>query len=90
MTCRYFCVQTKIDLCSGGETCPGAVDMCNLAQMLAHVHDAEIEIGEGPEPPLRDQHIRKTADVNSAEHRRINIDHRLRTRERPAPLHRDQ
>jgi hypothetical protein len=23
MTCRYFCVQTKIDLCSGGETCPG-------------------------------------------------------------------
>ena len=30
--------------------------MRNLAQMLAHVHDAEIEIGEGPEPPLRDQH----------------------------------
>ena len=39
-----------------------AVDMRNLAQMLAHVHDAEIEIGEGPEPALRDQHIRKPAD----------------------------
>jgi hypothetical protein len=33
--------------------------------MLAHVHDAEIEIGEGPEPALRDQHIRKPADRRS-------------------------
>jgi hypothetical protein len=34
--------------------CPGRgewFDMRDLAQMLAHVHDAEIEIGEGPEPP---------------------------------------
>jgi hypothetical protein len=32
--------------------------MRDLAQMLAHVHDAEIEISEGPEPPphpARDQ-----------------------------------
>jgi hypothetical protein len=37
--------------------CPsfGALlDMGDLAQMLAHVHDAEIEIGEGPEPPARE------------------------------------
>jgi len=26
--------------------------MCDLAQVLAHVHDAEIEIGDGPEPPV--------------------------------------
>ena len=29
-------------------------DTRDLAQMLAHVHDAEIEIGEGPEPPPRE------------------------------------
>jgi hypothetical protein len=27
--------------------------MRDLAQILAHVHDAEIEIGEGLEPPAR-------------------------------------
>jgi hypothetical protein len=26
-------------------------DMRNLGQVLAHVHDADIEIGEGPMPP---------------------------------------
>ena len=34
--------------------CPGGgewFDMRDLGQMLAHVHDADIEIGEGPEPP---------------------------------------
>ncbi len=33
--------------------CPGCgqwFDMRDLRQMLAHVHDAEIEIGEGPAP----------------------------------------
>jgi len=29
------------------------LDMRDLAQVRAHVHDAEIEIGEGPEPPAR-------------------------------------
>jgi hypothetical protein len=28
--------------------------MRDLAQMLVHVHDAEIEIGEDPEPPAQD------------------------------------
>jgi hypothetical protein len=28
-------------------------DMRDLAQLLAHIHDAEIEIGEGPKPPAR-------------------------------------
>jgi hypothetical protein len=28
-------------------------DMRDLTQVLAHVHDAEIEISEGPEPPPR-------------------------------------
>jgi hypothetical protein len=31
--------------------CGGWFDMRDLAQMLAHIHDAEIEIIEGPEPP---------------------------------------
>jgi uncharacterized C2H2 Zn-finger protein len=34
--------------------CPGCgqwFDMRDLAQTLAHVHDAEIEISEGSEPP---------------------------------------
>jgi CRISPR/Cas system type I-B associated protein Csh2 (Cas7 group RAMP superfamily) len=33
--------------------CPGCrewFDMRDLGQVLAHVHDAEIEISEGPEP----------------------------------------
>jgi CRISPR/Cas system type I-B associated protein Csh2 (Cas7 group RAMP superfamily) len=34
--------------------CPGCgewFDMRDLGQVLAYVHNAEIEIGEGPEPP---------------------------------------
>jgi hypothetical protein len=27
------------------------IDMRDLAQVLVHVHDAEIKIGESPEPP---------------------------------------
>jgi hypothetical protein len=37
--------------------CPGCgqrFDIRDLGQMLAHVHDAEIEISEGPEPPARE------------------------------------
>jgi uncharacterized C2H2 Zn-finger protein len=36
--------------------CPGCgerFDMRDLGQILVHVHDAEIEISEGPEPPPR-------------------------------------
>jgi hypothetical protein len=34
--------------------CPGCgewFDMRDLGQLLAHIHDQEIEIGEGPDPP---------------------------------------
>jgi hypothetical protein len=34
--------------------CGVLLDMRDLTQVLAHVHDAEIEIGEGPEPPARE------------------------------------
>ncbi len=33
--------------------------MRDLAQMLAHIHDAEIEISEGAEPPARDARSKK-------------------------------
>jgi hypothetical protein len=33
--------------------CGALLDMRDLTQVLAYVHDAEIEIGEGPEPPAR-------------------------------------
>ena len=31
--------------------CGALFDMRDLAQMLAHVHDAAMEVGEGPETP---------------------------------------
>jgi hypothetical protein len=31
--------------------CATCAHMRDLGQIMAHVHDAEIEIGEGPEPP---------------------------------------
>jgi hypothetical protein len=34
--------------------CGALIDMRDLSQLLAHVHDAEIEIGEGSEPPRRE------------------------------------
>ena len=34
--------------------CGALNDMRDLSQLLAHVHDAEIEIGEGPEPARRE------------------------------------
>jgi len=33
------------------------LDMRDLAQVLAHVHNAELEIGEGPEPPYHEGRI---------------------------------
>jgi hypothetical protein len=32
-------------------------DMRDLGQVLVHVHDADIEIGEGPEPPRREARL---------------------------------
>ena len=34
--------------------CGALIDMRDLSQLLAYVHDAEIEIGEGPEPVRRE------------------------------------
>ena len=31
--------------------CWALLDMRDLAQMLAHVHDAAMEVGKGPETP---------------------------------------
>ncbi len=33
--------------------CGALIDMRDLGQVLAHVHDAEIEVGEEPEPPVQ-------------------------------------
>jgi uncharacterized C2H2 Zn-finger protein len=37
--------------------CPGCgrwLDMRDVLQIVEHIHDAEIEICEGPEPPARE------------------------------------
>ncbi|SHG50290.1 hypothetical protein [Bradyrhizobium erythrophlei] len=39
--------------------CPGCgewFDMRDLSQVLAHIHDAEVEIGMGQRPPERREH----------------------------------
>jgi hypothetical protein len=55
--------NTGIDVDGVAETeadhfmkCPGCgewFDMGDLGQVMAHIHDAEIEIGEGPLPSLQ-------------------------------------
>ena len=55
--------KTGIDVDGVAETeadhfmkCPGCgewFDMSDLGQVMAHIHDAEIEIGEGPLPSLQ-------------------------------------
>jgi hypothetical protein len=42
--------ETKIDYFGNCPVCGALVDMRDLGQVLAHVHDAEIEIFEGPIP----------------------------------------
>jgi hypothetical protein len=46
--------ETEADHFGNCPICGALLDMRDLIQVLAHVHDAEIEIGEGPEPPARD------------------------------------
>ena len=46
--------ETEADHFGNCPACGAFIDMRDLGQVLAHVHDAEIEMGEGPEPPLRD------------------------------------
>jgi hypothetical protein len=43
--------ETEADHFGNCPVCGAYLDMRDLAQMLAHVHDAEIEIGECSEPP---------------------------------------
>ena len=42
--------ETEADHFGNCPICGALLDMRDLTQVLAHVHDAEIEIGEGPEP----------------------------------------
>jgi hypothetical protein len=46
--------QTEADHFGSCPVCGAYLDMRDLDQVLAHVHDAEIEIGEGPESPARE------------------------------------
>lgn len=46
--------ETEPDHFGNCPVCGALVDMRDLGQMLAHVHDAEIEIVEGSELPARD------------------------------------
>jgi len=50
--------------------CGALIDMRDLGQILAHVHDAEIEIGEGPEPPAKKEMLLPIAG-KSARRRRL-------------------
>ena len=45
--------KNEIDHLGNCPVCGALIDMRDLAQVLAHVHGAEIEIGEGDEPPCR-------------------------------------
>jgi hypothetical protein len=40
--------QTEVDHFGNCPVCGALIDMRDLGQVLAHVHDAEIEICEGP------------------------------------------
>src|SRR6202011_2556176 len=42
--------STEVDHFDNCPVCRAYIDMRDLDQVFAHVHDAEIEIGEGPEP----------------------------------------
>jgi hypothetical protein len=49
-----FTAETEADHFGNCPVRGAYIDMRDLAQVLAHVHDAEIEIGDGPEPPPRE------------------------------------
>ena len=46
--------NTEADHFGNCPVCGAYIDMRDLGQVLAHVHDAEIEISAGPEPPPRE------------------------------------
>jgi hypothetical protein len=46
--------ETDADHFGNCPVCEVYIDMRDLDQVLAHVHDAKIEIAEGPELPARE------------------------------------
>ena len=49
--------QTEIDHFGNCPVCGMLIDMRDLGHVLAHVHDQEIEMGEGPKPPRREDAV---------------------------------
>jgi hypothetical protein len=49
--------ESEADHFGNCPVCGTLFDVRDLAQTLAHVHDAEIEIGAGPEPPVREEPV---------------------------------
>jgi hypothetical protein len=45
--------ETEADHFGNCPVCGALLDMRDLTPMLAHIHDTEIEISKGPEPPPR-------------------------------------
>jgi hypothetical protein len=45
--------QTEIDHFGNCPVCGALIDMRDLGQLLAHIHDAEIEVIEGASPPRK-------------------------------------
>ena len=43
--------ETEADHLGSCPVCGAYLDMRDLGQLVVHMHDQEIEIGEGPEPP---------------------------------------
>jgi hypothetical protein len=42
--------ETEADHFGNCPVCGACLDMRDFGELLAHIHDQEIEIGEGPEP----------------------------------------
>jgi hypothetical protein len=53
--------ETEADHFGNCPVCGALIDMRDLGQLLARVHDAEIEISEGPEPLPREGPVRRAA-----------------------------
>jgi hypothetical protein len=59
--------ETEADHFGNCPVCGALIDMRDLGQILAHMHDAEIEVGEGNEPPsLPARRIRGQRDISES------------------------
>jgi hypothetical protein len=59
--------ETEADYFGNCPVCGALIDMRDLGQILAHMHDAEIEVGEGNEPPsLPARRIRGRRDISES------------------------